>query len=194
MPYYIYDIRNVKPQSGFCYLFDANIWLAILDNTFNKPELRPYISFFNSIINETEVDDAEIGIPCLLLSEVINRMIKDIHYKEYSIAHPFLPGQSSYDHLKNGYRKSADYKLDLEAVCSSIRQYHRKIKFISDNLNGYAPKDIIKKIPVHLDINDYLYSKMALEQGLVIVTNDSDFDVENIHIYTKQYKLLNLMT
>lgn len=193
MAFIISDIRNQTPQSEHRYFFDANIWLAILDVSYSKKELNPYINFFNSIINESHTNDASIAIPCLLLSEIINRMINDIHYKEFSINNPRQVGQTKWEHFKTIYRRSQDYKLDIEAVCASIRQYHRKIEFISDNLDKYSCRDLIKKIPTHLDINDYLYSKMALEQGLVIITYDKDFSVEDIHILTTQKPLLDLM-
>src|SRR6266542_303120 len=155
MSYLISDINRMKPQSGFIYLFDANIWLAILDITFSRRELVPHIKFFNSIISEDIVKDAFIGVPSVLLSEVINRMVKDIHYKEF-------------------YIKNNDYKTDIEAVCSSIRQYHKKIKFLSDNLDKYSCKDLIKKIPTYLDTNatgSKVTSRMINKSNLGAVIN-----------------------
>ncbi len=190
MAWYIKDIRNEKPQSGFRYLFDANIWLAVLDTTFSHKTLQPYINFFNSIINETEVRDASIAVPATLLSEVINRMLRDVFYKEFCQTNTPMPGERN--HFKNTYRKNPHYKIDLDNTCALIRAYHRKIEFVSDGIDKYTCRELIKNIPVNLDINDYLYSKMALEQGLVIVTNDSDFMVEDVHILTTQHSLLQL--
>jgi hypothetical protein len=193
MPYIISDIRKVKPQRGYRYLFDANIWLAILDDTFNYYEYKPYISFFNSILNNTFVSDATVVIPCLLLSELLNRLINDIYYKEFCVNNPPALNQTKKNHFKKIYREDPQYAIDMENACSSIRDYHSKIEFVSDNIHDYSCKDLIKNIPTHLDINDYLYTKMALAQGLVIITNDKDFKVEDIHIYTSQAELINLM-
>jgi predicted nucleic acid-binding protein len=192
MAWLIYDIRTAKPQSGFRYLFDANIWLAVLDTTFSHRTLQPYIDFFDSIINETDVRDATIAVPATLLSEVINRMMRDVFYKEFVQTNTPVPGERN--HFKNVYRKHPQYKIDLDNTCALIRAYHRKIEFVSDGIDQYKCRDLIKNIPVHLDINDYLYSKMALQQGLVIVTNDTDFAVEDIHIITSQQALLQLNT
>ncbi len=172
MSYLISDINRMKPQSGFIYLFDANIWLAILDITFSRRELVPHIKFFNSIISEDIVKDAFIGVPSVLLSEVINRMVKDIHYKEFCIKN--TPSPSHRNHFKDIYRKSTDYKTDIEAVCSSIRQYHKKIKFLSDNLDKYSCKDLIKKIPTYLDTNatgSKVTSRMINKSNLGAVIN-----------------------
>ena len=192
MAYIVNDIKIAKAQSGFRYLFDANIWLAVLDSTFYTYQYQPYIKLFNSIINENDVRDASIVIPSLLLSEIINKIINRIYYEEFKLNHPLFPNQSKHDHFKNSYRVSQQYSNDLENVCASIRDYHMKIEFVSDELDQYSCKDLIKKIPSHLDINDYIYSKMALSQGLVIVTNDSDFKVEDIHIVTSRPTLLAL--
>jgi predicted nucleic acid-binding protein len=193
MAFIISDIRVAKPQSGHRYLFDTNIWLALLDVNFYRHEYKPYVNFFNSIINNTVVKDAYIVIPSLLLSELLNRLINDIYYEEFIISNTPLPNQSKREHFKKVYRPNPQYGIDIENACASIRDYHSKIEFVSDNLNEFTCKSLIKKIPTHLDINDYLYSKMALAQGLVIVTNDSDFKVEDVTVITSQSTLLALM-
>ncbi len=188
MAYYIADIRHATPQSEYRYLFDANVWLAILDPTFMRPEYRPYTGFFNSIINNTYTSNAKIAVPCLLLSEVINRMIRDIYEKEFEVNHPPMPGQTKKEYLR--FYRGRQRPADVENVCAAIRAYHQKIEFVSDNIDQYSCRDLIKDIPANLDINDYLFSKMALAQGLIIVTHDSDFDVEDVHILTAQTALL----
>lgn len=192
MPYLIEDIKIAKPQSGHRYLFDANVWLAVLEPIYSSKPFRPYVNFFNSIINETVVKDAVIVVPGLLLSELLNRLINDIHYKEYCLSDVPLPHENKHAHFKK-YRRSKQYKVDIEIACSSIRDYHRKIEFVSDNLEQYSCKDLIKNIPTHLDINDYMYSKMALEQGFVIVTHDGDFQVEDVTVITSHPDLLKLV-
>lgn len=191
MPYLIQDIKIATPESGYKYLFDANVWLAVLDHTYSNKSYTPYINFFNKIITNSVVKDASIVVPALLLSELLNRLINDIYYKEYIVSNTPLPTENKHSHFKK-YRCSDQYKIDIELACSSIRDYHRKIIFVSDNLEQYSCKDLIKNIPTHLDINDYLYSKIALEQGLIIVTNDSDFIIEDVHILTAHPVLLKL--
>lgn len=195
MAFFISDINNAKPENGFRYLFDTNIWLAVLEPSYYRWDYKPYISFFNNIINSTNGNTAKIAMPCLLLSEVLNRLMNDIYYEEFKKRRNNFPqpNQKISSHKKNEYRSSADYATDLESACASIRAYHQKIEFVSDNLDKYSCKDLIKDIPLHLDINDYLFSKMALEQGLIIVTNDSDFSVEDIHVITAQKTLLQLI-
>jgi hypothetical protein len=190
MAFLITDVKNENPKSGTSYLFDANIWLAILDENFKKSFYNSSINFFNKIINNSVVNGAKIAIPSMLLSEVINRLLKDVYFIEYLSENSNLE-KTNYIY-KNVYRKSDKYKEDLEIICSSIRDYHQHIHFVSDNANKYTCKQLIKNIPVHLDMNDYMYTKIAKEQGLVIVTNDGDFQVEDIPIYTSHNGLLSL--
>jgi hypothetical protein len=189
MAFLITDVQKENPQSGISYLFDANIWLAILDPTFKKSFYSDCTSFFNKIINNSVVTDAKIAIPTMLLSEIINRLLKDVFYRDFLL---FNPVDFNSKHYKNVYRKHEQYKIDLEIICSSIRDYHQHIQFVSDNANKYTCKQLIKNIPTHLDMNDYMYTKIAKEQDLVIVTNDGDFQVEDIPIYTSHKGLLSL--
>jgi predicted nucleic acid-binding protein len=190
MAFLITDVQNENPQSGISYLFDANIWLAILDPNFQSRFYTNSVRFFNKIINNSVVNDAKIAIPTMLLSEIINRLLKDVYFRDFSLENPNVNSINNY--YKNIYRKSNQYKEDLEIVCASIRAYHAHIQFVSDNANKYTCKQLIKNIPTHLDMNDYIYTKIAKEQGLVIVTNDGDFQVEDIQIYTSHRELLAL--
>lgn len=192
MPYLIKDIRGAKPLNGYRYLFDANVWLAVLDPSYSNRDYVPYVSFFNSIIGNSVVKDAVIVVPGLLLSELLNRLINDIYYKEYCVTNTPLPTEKKHKHFKT-YRRSDQYKTDFALACASIRDYHSKIEFISDNLDQYSCRDLIKNTPTHLDFNDYMYTKMAMEQGLIVVTNDGDFQVEDIHILTSNPGLLTLV-
>ena len=194
MSFQVSDIRNCHPKNGCTYLFDANVWLSVLYDFYNSPHYLPYTRFFNEIIRNITAPTARIGVPSLLLSELINRAMNDIHYHEYCFSvSPKNKKQTKHNHYKNNYRKSAHYIADLEDVCSNIRDYYQKIAFISDELNLYTCNTLIKKIPAHLDINDYMYATIARSQNLIIVTNDADFMIEDVQVLTTRPSLLNLM-
>ncbi|MDN3657963.1 PIN domain-containing protein [Ferruginibacter paludis] len=192
MAFLISDIRRTSPQNGCRYFFDSNVWLAVLYDFYNKPYFDPYTKFFNEIIRNRTAPTATIAMPSLLISELINRIMNDIYYYEYCLHTPMADGEKKHTHYKKNYRQSADYLLDLEDACVSIRDYKDKISFISDSLNEYTCDTLIKNIPRHLDFNDHVFTKVALKQNLVLVTNDSDFRVENISILTTQTSLLKL--
>jgi predicted nucleic acid-binding protein len=79
-------------------------------------------------------------------------------------------------------------------ACSEIRAFssNNGMAFLSDQLDKFTFKQLTKNIPVFLDINDHMYAEIAKAQGIIIVTNDSDFRVEGITVITGHPDLLKL--
>ncbi|HEV2478083.1 MAG TPA: hypothetical protein VGS79_00405 [Puia sp.] len=196
MSFLIEDIRRHKAVEGGKYLFDANIWLAILDANFSKSYMPPYEALFEDVITHKTVRSAKVVMPSLLLSEILNRYMNDIFYLEFCKRNPNTAGTPKHQHYKRTYRPSPDYARDLDAACSEIRQYsaNNGLCFLSDNLDKFTFKQLTKDIPVYLDINDHLYAQIARAQGLIIVTNDGDFWVEGVKVVTGNPNLLKLKT
>ena len=67
MPYRIRNIQRAVPQPGAKYLFDANVWLAVLDPTFQNHYSKHYVDFFDAVINSKKKTKAVISFPYLLL-------------------------------------------------------------------------------------------------------------------------------
>jgi predicted nucleic acid-binding protein len=187
--YLIENITGIDPQDGKTYLFDTNIWLAVLEAYYNEHKYRNYINFFDKIVNGVPAPNSRIALTAVLLSEIINRILRDIYYHEYLNDNGLEKDTSPY---KTTYRKSAQYPIDVENICANIRAFHSKIDFISDNLNIYSCKKLIKNIPPNLDFNDHIITKICKDQGLILVTNDSDFTIEDLHIITGVHSLLAL--
>jgi predicted nucleic acid-binding protein len=190
MPYLIQDIKKSKPIAGGKYLFDANIWIYVLDSNFSKPFVKSYIDFFNAIIENKLSPKATVVLPSLLISEILNRRINDIYYNEFCISNP-RGEMAKPQHYKTVYRISDNYKLDLEMACKEIRDYNIGLTLLSDNFDKLTFKKVLKNIPHHLDFNDHIFCTLAKEQDLIIVTNDQDFKVEDVNIITSNPKLLD---
>lgn len=193
MAFHISDIRTTSPKNGCKYLFDANVWLAVLYDFYNEPYYSPYTKFFNEIIRNKTAPTAIIVVPSLLLSEIINRVMNDIYYWNYCKYSPKSENQKKSDHFKKSYRKDPIYISDLKEICDFITDYSDKITFTSDYLEEYTCDTFLKGIPTHLDFNDYVMAKLSAKENFIIVTNDSDFKVENVKVLTTQKSLLDLM-
>jgi predicted nucleic acid-binding protein len=189
MAYLISDIKNTNPVENERYFFDANVWLAILYSFYNEPYYHAYKIFFNKIINNKIAPSARIVMPSLLVSELINRIIRDIYFYEFCNDNGITKNALNF---KTVYRKAPEYVSDFDEVCSGIRDYENKIDFVSDGVDGYKCEHLIKDIPHHLDFNDFVYSKIAKREDLILVTNDADFKVENIRILTTHQALISL--
>ena len=192
MGFFITDIKTASPQPGQLYLFDANVWLAVLDSNFTTPFSQYYTDFFDKVLSNELQPKCSVVMPSLLLSEVLNRLMNDIYYREFCLKNPKPDDVAKHTHYKKAYRSSADYSIDLASACQSIRSYHQYVKLLSDNLDKHTFKTLTKKIPAHLDFNDHLYCQMAKMQNLVIVTGDKDFMVEDVSILTSHPALLRL--
>jgi hypothetical protein len=191
MAFLIEDIRRHTLREGTKYLFDANVWLAVLDVNFSGTYTPPYVDLFNKIISKKTVKTASIVVPSLLLAEILNRYIHDIYYTEFTLRHP-MNGVSKREHYKKVYRKHPDYLRDLEMACKEIRDYEPMVVLLSDNLDAFSMQKLLVNIPASLDFNDYMYVQIAKAQQLILVTGDADFSVEGIQILTTHPALLNL--
>ena len=196
MAFLIEDINKYEAVEGGKYLFDANIWLAILDTNFSNYYMRPYEALFEDIVTQKTIRTARVVMPSLLLSEVLNRYMHDIFYKEFCRKNPPSAGMVKHQHYKQVYRPSTEYGKDLAMACGGIGAFTQNngISFLSDNLDKFTFKEIIKNIPRALDINDHLFAKIAKAQGLIIVTNDGDFRVDDVTVVTGNPALLKLKT
>src|SRR4051812_22406117 len=118
MPYQISSLKLCKPVAGTRYLFDANVWLMILDTNFSTRHSPPYENFFNDVYSKKDGIDVSIVMPSLLLSEVLNRLMNDIYYCEFLRSNPIPAGMKKHEHHKHVYRCSEQYAQDLAAATS----------------------------------------------------------------------------
>lgn len=169
-------------------MFDSNIWLAILEGHYHENYFNAYIRFFDRIVDHN--NGARIAVPALMLSEIINRILRDIYFQEFIAQNGLDPKTAKF---KRDYRHTPDYARDFEAICADIRSRHQYMVFVSDKLSDYTCKKILKNIPPTLDFNDFLMAKICQDQGITMVTHDNDFAIEDMDILTKLQSLLNRM-
>lgn len=187
MPYSIQNLsfRSIEEKK---YFFDANLWILIL-----KPRIqltarqKQYLDFFSKFTNS--ILNPKIIVTSLVLSEVINRYLREVSMNLYAKKNNESIVPSYY---KMKYRQTDDFKIQYELLCDEIKSYHKYYELVSDEFGQtFKSKHILKSPPKGLDFNDYYYYKLAQEKGYVIVTDDSDFFVENVEIMTLNPTLLN---
>jgi len=174
------------------YFLDANIWLKVLvpKNKLSYKD-KAYLIFFEKLINNTKV---RIILPALVVSEVINRIIREVHYKKHiitiqKVTPTFVPPEGYY---KNVFRNSQDYQIAYNLICDDIKSYNTSIDLISDEFGStFKFKHVMSNPPVNLDFNDYYYYNLCKKKGYFLVTDDKDFWVEDVNIVTMSDTLLN---
>jgi|SRR5882724_480231 len=187
---YVYNIRNID-HVGLQkkkYFFDANLWLKILKPPFNlSPRDKKYLSFFERF--KTDLNHPKIVVPALLLSEVINRYLRDVTYPIFCKKRGVTNPDKSY--YKKVYRASAEFQSDYISLCEDIKAYQNYFELVPDGLStDIRQKDILTSPPQNLDFNDNYYYNLALKHGYTIVTDDEDFFVNGVEVFTYNNQLL----
>ncbi len=181
MPYFIRHIDNAGLQKKK-YLFDANLWLKILRPPFNlSARDKKYLDFFEKFKNHPQ--HPKIVLPALILSEVINRYMREVTFAKFCKNKGVNSPHPSY--YKEVYRPSSEFQYDYISLMEDIKAYQNYYELIPDNFSiDIRQKDILTSPPINLDFNDLYYYKLALKNGYIIVTDDKDFFVEDVEILT----------
>ncbi len=181
-----YDIRLLSNSSlsEKLYFFDANLWIKILRPPFNpdKKEER-YLNFFQTF--KSHPNHPKIAITSLVLSEVINRLLREYSMKKYIKEETIDPKLIDSSFFKSKYRKTDHFKIQYELLCDDIKSYHTLYELINDELGSeIKSKHILKSPPKGLDFNDHYYFLLAKYKNIPIVTDDADFFVDGVTILT----------
>ena len=185
-----YNIRSLD-MVGLAkrkYFFDANLWLKILKPPFELSQKdKKYLDFFEKFKNSP--NHPKIALTTLLLSEVINRYLRDVTYPKFCKKNAQEKPHQTY--YKQVYRRSPQFLTDYVSLCEDIKAYHNFYELISDGLGSeIKQKDILTSPPQSLDFNDNYYYKMALKHKFVIITDDEDFFVEDVEVLTFNNQLI----
>jgi hypothetical protein len=174
------------------YFLDANVWIYALQymssGSSNDME-QLYVDYFSAIIDDTV--QPRILMPSVLFSEIINTYIRQVAFEDYKRS----LGSSNLN-FKRDFRPTRDYLNAYDSILDDLSSYKKCLQFIDD-------KDILHPVPhyltksnIHIDFNDkyyfHLLSVIMKNQDLTIVTNDGDFQIENIPILTVNATLLRL--
>lgn len=175
------DYAKLKTRQ---YLFDANLWLKILRPPFDLSKRdAKYISFFKKF----QTDDAgpRIALTSLILSEVINRLMRDYAMSKYLKENGIDRKTISNRFYKETYRKTPHFKMHYDLLCDDIKAFHNLYDLVSDDLGKtIKSKHIISSPPAGLDFNDNYYYQLAKKKNFSIITDDADFFVEDVEILT----------
>jgi hypothetical protein len=196
MPFQYKDIKVYQSRANEIFLFDANIWIYYHDQTRNKGYQKPYNSFLNNLLKKK--DDPEVLLPGCIMSEVLNRLLKDKYVNRFlqsaegKLALLDNPVDDK-DVFKKVYRAHLRYKLDRDSIYNSIFSYSENLFLISDDFNKVNLDELTTAF-TDLEFNDWTILELAKLQRATIITDDADFKVENYPILTNNTSLLSLQT
>lgn len=182
-----FKLSEEKLSNEKKYFLDANVWIFALGNPPNsRVKSEDYIIFLDSLIE----NNLPIYSHTILISEVFNALMR-IAFIDYLNTEEIRTGTKPKLDFKKDFRSKDEYSNTFERFQSDIQAYLPYVRLI-DKEYDYELDYLIKNMPVSSDFNDYLYYEMALDQGLSIVTDDSDFNYTDIEVLTENKKLLSL--
>lgn len=185
MPYKISHL-SLHNHGPFIYFFDANIWLLILGLIPQPdPKQQKYIHFFERVLKS----DAIILLPAILVSEVVNRMI----YFQMNRYAKKKGDKVDPSYFKKVYREQPEFKLALQKIYDDFHIYARSCTLINDNFGqqGFGFTDLFTVNAPIIEFNDYYLYKLAKHHSAIVITDDGDFFVEDIPVYTLNNTLVN---
>lgn len=201
MAYSISKVSDVDPQSNNFYFFDANIWIAaIKQNQYNiiDKRIQPYIDLFEAIVSLNNITDPKIIkrlkfqpkiiMTSMLLSEIINAYLRKIAMVSF-----FNNNTNGYE-FKRDYRENvhSDYEKQLKNMISDIQAFSFMLHFLDDDFNAIDAFTIFPYLNRKIDFNDFYYYKLMKLHNIPIVTDDKDFNFEDILIISSNQTLLQL--
>lgn len=192
MPFIYSSADTHKVIDDRNYFIDANIWIKILQPKINPSyKEKKYRELFEAITTNKKT---KIVVTSLLLSELINRIIREVYLskfiKKFKAKNPtFVIDKEFY---KNVYRPSEDFKRDYGLICYEIKTYHQSIELVNDGLGSDVKiKHLLANPSFSLDFNDNYYYHLCKKNNYIILTDDKDFWVEDVEIISLNDTLKN---
>ena len=194
MAYNIRKIKNGDKVAGGNYFLDANIWIKVLrppNNPSNEDLL--YINFFDNFIKSEH--SPKIYMPSLLVSEIINRLMRMVGMPQFIKDKGIDLATVDSRFYKEKYRGTTEFARDYELLIDDINLYADYIIAVQDGFGEMHPwNEIVVPVPKNLDFNDFYYYQFCLKNNLKLVTDDIDFYVEDLEIFTANNRLYKKMT
>lgn len=208
--YQIHKVSTCVPKDGEFYFFDANVWIYILDQS-SEPSHKAYIDFFGKVISQIEdyesrkkqyledgrkikpgvFDDSQkpiIILTPLLISEMFNVLI----YSRFREWKEMTKNHSA--EFKKDFRGTQEHIDAVKLLKTDLFNYEQYFKIIDDCADDIGVRQIFDDQNYNMDFNDQCYYYICFENKFILVTNDGDFMVEYIPIYTELPYLLRAST
>lgn len=169
-------------------LLDSNIWIKVI-----APSIKPsnkdkaYQDFFYKLI---ECKGKNIVLPALVVSEVMNRLLRDVYMQKFK-KNKGVQGMQDSSFYKEHFRPSTEYRAGCMLIADEFKTYLEKLELKNDEFGqGIKYKHVLSKFDFDLDFNDSYFYFLAKNNNYCIVTDDADFCVKGVEVLTLNENLL----
>lgn len=187
------------------YFLDSNTWIWYLmaeqfgDEILKKDWQKYYVEFVRGTVLLNSYKDKKtlkgvkhqpkIVMTSLLLSEVLNAYLR-LLMKEHIDNLPTEKEKKDYTFKK--FRDTLTYKEQHRAIIDVFQGMSPFLHFIDDEFNALKPLELLINLSDKYDFNDFYYYNLLKNKHITVVTDDGDFDFEDIEIVTYRYDLIKL--
>ena len=177
MRYKTGEIRHYNFTAQDKLFLDANIWLYLYGPPKPISYWRPiYASVFNRMVRAK----SRIYIDVLVVSEFINAYAR-LKWRDASF----------YPNAFKTFRNSPDFKPVAQNIATHVKQIMKHCTRIeSDFLTLPMDNLLADYISGDYDFNDQVITEICKNNGFTLITNDNDFNTQEIPILTANSKLL----
>ncbi len=156
---------------------DANIWLFLYGP--QQPRPRSYIKTYSNAYKRILSAKSRIYVDVLIVSEFINRYAR---LQQNLVA----PGGSF-----KQFRNSSFFKSVAQDIASNVNRILRNSSRIESGFATLNMSDFLNDFAAGAsDFNDQVIAELCKNNGLTLVTHDSDFNAPGISVLTANRNLL----
>ncbi len=174
-----YNLSGYSFQQNETILFDANVWLYLYPATSRTQP--PYVAGYAGGLKSIQMASAHLVVDAIVLSEYLNSYCRIVWRASFSTVYPqFKAFRNSTDFARIGIKAAAYARRILKHSnrCDHLFTQTNVAQVLNDFETGAN------------DFNDGLLAETCRNQGLKLVTNDSDFTSGGIVILTTNPRLL----
>lgn len=177
MNYKIEAVENHNFTAQDRLFLDANIWLYLHSP---KQYKASWVNIYSNAFNRLLKANSRIYIDVLVLSEFINRYAR----LEWELSPP--PHRTF-----KAFRNSPDFKPIAQDIVNDVKQIMNHCSRIE---SGFATLDMDILLAEYgagnSDFNNQVITELCKDNGLTLITHDSDFRTQDIAILTANPALL----
>lgn len=158
---------NVSNQDSL--FFDANVWLLIFGNVANSRQERQ--KAYSQLLKDAISRNATIFISSLVLSEIINRMLR-IDFEQW-LEVPDNIGKK----FKRDFRQTEEYKESLQSAIETVKEILKIsiVEKVDDGFHSRNTEILFSRMGNYIDFNDSYYISLCFNNQWKLVSDDSDF-------------------
>jgi len=157
---------NIEINKNDKIFLDTNILVFLFSPSFvisKEWQISKYSQIFLKLVEQKN----EIYINSHVISEFINLCLRMDFNKNYN--------KGNCKNYKKDYRKSDDYKDTMKIILSQLKKILKLVRVINDDLSSFNIFNEYQK-NIELDFNDLIISKTTMNNNLILLSDDNDFD------------------